>query len=87
MTIFNKIISTEDAKEFCKLSKNAKIEWIKKFTNQQDDGLILEFLNSSPQIASEKGCGCNHAKEHLKEIEVVSPEYLSKKFYIKKKNS
>ena len=44
--IFNKIVSGDDLDNFLSLTKLEKFNWIKKNTNQQNDSLIDEFLNS-----------------------------------------
>lgn len=58
--IFNKIIFGSDADAFLALDINAKCNWIKKYTNQQNDDLINEFLTNLPMYKSQgENCiGC-----------------------------
>lgn len=46
MEIFNIHVFGEDAQAFNELTIEQKITWIKKYTNQQNDELICEFLNN-----------------------------------------
>ena len=47
MTIFNIQIWGEDAENFCSLSNDDKIQWIKSHTNVNNDVIINEFLQSN----------------------------------------
>lgn len=47
MTIFNIQIWGEDAENFCSLSNDDKIQWIKSHTNVNSDVIINEFLRSN----------------------------------------
>lgn len=60
MEIFNKRIYGTDAQAFNELDVIAKVNWIKKNTNQQNDELIYEFLKNP--IKDEKGncINCGH---------------------------
>lgn len=53
MEIFNKRIYGTDAEAFNNLDVIAKVNWIKKNTNQQNEELIYEFLTKP--IKDEKG--------------------------------
>ena len=55
--LFNIQLNGIDAEKFCKLSKEKKVEYIKTHTNQSDDILIDELLNSSLKKL-DCGCGC-----------------------------
>ena len=55
--LFNIQLNGIDAENFCKLSKEKKVEYIKTHTNQSDDILIDELLNSSLKKL-DCGCGC-----------------------------
>jgi len=68
MQIFNIHINGDDAKWFCDLSKEAKIEWIKLNTNCQSDVLIEEFLNNP--IKEDCGCGCGGNKQAKKNVNI-----------------
>lgn len=72
MRIFNVILNGDDVKEFCKLSKESKIAWIKQYTNQKDNELIADFLNNPPKHG-DCGCGCGDKKAKV-EIKKVIPE-------------
>lgn len=62
MQIFNVHIFGTDIEWFKNLSCAAKKQWIKDNTNQKDDGLIKEFLNSK-QTGSTPCCeGCKGHK-------------------------
>lgn len=61
MEIFNKSLFGDDAIEFCKLPKEQKENWIRKYTNQQNDEIIEEFLNN-PLKDGDCGCGCGGKK-------------------------
>jgi hypothetical protein len=58
--IFNKIIFGSDAEAFLALDVNSKVNFIKKYTNQQNDDLINEFLTNLPMYKSQgENCiGC-----------------------------
>jgi hypothetical protein len=55
--LFNIQLNGIDAKNFCKLSREKKVEFIKIHTNQNNDFLIDELLNSSLKKL-DCGCGC-----------------------------
>lgn len=63
--IFNKIIFSDDADAFLKLDVNAKVTWIKKYTNQQNDDLINDFLTNLPMYKSQgENCiSCKSVKD------------------------
>lgn len=57
MEIFGKHIFGETLDFFIELSREQKIEWIKKRTSQQSDEQISEFLNNFKPIKSDgKAC-------------------------------
>jgi len=55
MNIFDKHIFGDDANQWLALSVEDKVEWIRKYTNQQDDAIIEEFINN-PNISKDKIC-------------------------------
>lgn len=55
MEIFNVQIFGEDKDQWLTLSIEEKVEWIRKYTNQQDDAIIEEFVNN-PTISKDKIC-------------------------------
>lgn len=58
MQIFNKLLAKDDFKAFLDLTRENKVSWIKKHTNQQNEALINEFLDS-PFKDGKGGCiGC-----------------------------
>lgn len=60
--LFNIQLNGIDAVNFCKLSKEKKVEYIKTHTNQSDDILIDELLNSSlKKLDCCCGCGGNQS--------------------------
>lgn len=63
--IFNVEINGGDISWFCGLPKAEKAQWVKSNTNQQNDLLIEEFLNT-PLKQGDCGCGCggNKAKSN-----------------------
>lgn len=61
MEIFGRILSGDDAKEFCKLSDELKREWIAKYTKQTNEALITDFLTNPPK-QRDCGCGCGGNK-------------------------
>lgn len=61
MRIFNVILNGDDAKEFCNQSTDFKINWIRKYTNQKDMALIMDFINNPPK-GDDCGCGCGDKK-------------------------
>ena len=55
MEIFNVMIFGNDAKDFLKLCKDKKREWILKYTTQRNETLIDEFIKN-PKISKECKC-------------------------------
>jgi len=55
MTIFNLQIFGEDKEQWLAMPIEDKVEWIRKYTNQQDDAVIEEFVNN-PSISKDKIC-------------------------------
>ena len=68
MEIFGKHIFGETLDYFVGLSRDEKIEWIKKRTSQQNDDQINEFLDNFKPIKSDGGncldCGKLDNKIH-----------------------
>jgi hypothetical protein len=63
MEIFGVIISKEQSKEFCHLSKEEKRNWILKYTKQRNEDLITDFINNPPKAnGKDCGCGCGGSK-------------------------
>ncbi len=63
MEIFGVIISNEQSKEFCHLSKEDKRKWIEKYTKQRNEVLITDFINNPPKAnGKDCGCGCGGSK-------------------------
>jgi hypothetical protein len=64
MQIFNKLLGKDDFKAFLDLTREEKVVWIKKYTNQQNDVLINEFLDNPHKEVDGCciGCGNNHKK-------------------------
>jgi hypothetical protein len=70
MTIFNLQIFGEDAEQWLLMPIEDKVEWIRKYTNQQDDAIIEEFVNN-PKVSKDKiclTCGLDKHKEEVKEV-------------------
>lgn len=61
MEIFGKHIYGCSVKEWIDLPYEDKINWIKKYTNQQSDEAINEFINT-PFNIDDCGCGCGGNK-------------------------
>jgi len=55
MTIFNVQIFGEDKDQWLSMPIENKVEWIRKYTNQQNDAVIEEFVNN-PSISKDKIC-------------------------------
>lgn len=73
MEIFNVEIFGEDKEQWLKQSPEEKVEWIRKYTNQQDDAIIEEFVNN-PKISKDKiclTCGDKTNYSKAKNIEVI----------------
>lgn len=64
MQIFNKLLGESDFEAFLDLTRENKVSWIKKYTNQQNDVLINEFLDNPHKEVNGCciGCGNNHKK-------------------------
>ena len=71
MKIFNVILNGIDAKWFCKLSKQEKIDWIVKNSNQKNTETIIEFL-LLPIESTDCGCGCGGSKLETNESSRIS---------------
>jgi hypothetical protein len=55
MEIFNVQIFGSDKEQWLSMSVEDKVEWIRKYTNQQEDAIIEEFINN-PKISKDKIC-------------------------------
>ena len=69
MDIFNVQIFGSDKEDWLKQSVEDKVEWIRKYTNQQNDEVIQEFINN-PKISKDKIC-LTCGSDKLKEKEIV----------------
>lgn len=70
MQIFNVQIFGSDKEQWLLQTVEEKVEWIRKYTNQQNDAIIEEFINN-PKISNEKiclTCGLDKQKEEVKEV-------------------
>ena len=70
MDIFNVQIFGSDKEDWLKQSVEDKVEWIRKYTNQQNDEVIQEFINN-PKISKDKIC-LTCGADKFKEKEIVS---------------
>jgi hypothetical protein len=70
MEIFNVQIFGEDKEQWLAMQIEDKVEWIRKYTNQQDDEVIQEFINN-PKISKDKIC-LTCGAEKFKEKEIVA---------------
>ena len=71
MEIFGKQIFGECKEQWLALPIEAKVEWIRKYTTQQNDAIIEEFINN-PKISKDKiclTCGVDKHKEEIKQEE------------------
>mgnify|MGYP001086275283 CR=1 FL=1 len=75
MEIFGKQIFGDCAKEFLNLPILSQVEWIKKYTNQQNDNIIDEFLSNIKENENKECLNCgqngNISKGIPKEIESI----------------
>lgn len=55
MEIFGKQIFGSDKEQWLALPIEEKVEWIRKYTNQQDDALIEQFVNN-PKVSKDRIC-------------------------------
>lgn len=67
MEIFNKHIFGSDADYFKKLSVIEQVNWIKKYTNQQNDNLINEFLSNIPENNDKNCIDCGNKRKGISE--------------------
>ena len=71
MEIFNVMIFGNDAKDFLKLCKVKKREWILKNTYQRNETLIEDFINN-PKISKECKClDCGKNGKNISETNAV----------------
>jgi hypothetical protein len=81
MTIFNLEIFGEDKEQWLLMPIEDKVEWIRKYTNQQDDAIIEDFVNN-PKVSSDRIClTCGDKTNYAKEEVDVQP--IEKKTRIK----
>jgi len=74
MEIFGRQIFGDAIDQFCNLSKEAKKEWILKYTNQRNEVIIDDFV-SNPINKKDCGCGCGGNKQKNVNIsETISKE-------------
>jgi len=84
MEIFNVQIFGEDKEQWLAMPIEDKVQWIRKYTNQQDDAIIEEFVNN-PKVSKDKICltcgdKTNYAKESVSNVvEQVKEIVVSKK--------
>lgn len=84
MEIFNKQIFGEDKEQWLKQTVEEKVEWIRNYTNQQDDAIIEEFVNN-PKVSKDKIClTCGDKTNYAKNIEVIDEVVLPTKKRTKK---
>ena len=67
MVIFNVEIFGEDKDYWLAQTPEFKVEWIRKYTNQQDDAVIEEFINN-PKISKDKICLTCGLEKHKEEV-------------------
>lgn len=67
MEIFNKHIFGSDADYFKQLSVIEQVDWIKKYTNQQNDDLINEFLSNIPENNDKNCLDCGNKRKGISE--------------------
>lgn len=65
MEIFNKHIFGSDADYFKQLSVIEQVNWIKTYTNQQNDDLINEFLSNIPENNDKNCIDCGNKRERI----------------------
>ncbi len=68
MEIFNVQIFGIDKEQWMAMPVEYKVEWIRKYTNQQDDAIIEDFINN-PKISNDKiclTCGVDKHKDEVK---------------------
>lgn len=74
MQIFNVQIFGSDKEQWLSQTVEEKVEWIRKYTNQQNDAIIEEFVNN-PKISKDRiclTCGLDKQKEEV----IVTNEIL-----------
>jgi hypothetical protein len=76
MEIFGRQIYGADAEQFCNLSKEAKKEWILKYTDQRNEVIIENFV-SNPINKKDCGCGCGGNKENNVNISETIPNEIA----------
>ena len=81
MEIFNVQIFGSDKEQWLKQTVEEKVEWIRKYTNQQDDAIIEAFVNN-PKISKDKIClTCGDKADYniAKDIEVIGETIIERK--------
>jgi hypothetical protein len=76
MEIFGRHIYGADAEQFCNLSKEAKKEWILKYTAQRNEAIIEDFV-SNPINKKDCGCGCGGNKQNNVNISETIPNEIA----------
>lgn len=77
MEIFNKQIFGSDADYFKQLSVIKQVEWIKKYTNQQNDDLINEFLSNIPENNDKNCLDCGNISKGISKKVTTNTEQIS----------
>jgi len=78
MTIFNIELFGSDADWFCGLSKEEQFAWIKANTNQTNDDLINQFLNTPLKNKKEYCFTCRDKKQKISIAKIVQDGNISK---------
>ena len=73
MEIFGKQIFGSDKEQWLELPIEEKVEWIRKYTNQDNDAIIEEFVNN-PKISKDKIClTCGDKMNFKQEVIEIAP--------------
>jgi hypothetical protein len=76
MEIFGRLIFGDAIEQFCNLSKEAKTEWILKYTDQRNEVIIEDFV-SNPINKKDCGCGCGGNKQNNVNISETIPNEIA----------
>lgn len=77
MEIFGKHIFGSDANEFRALPVKEQYEWIKKYTNQNNEDLINEFLSNIPENNDKNCLDCENKRKTIPTEVEQSSEVIS----------
>lgn len=77
MEIFNKQIFGSDADYFKQMSVIEQVEWIKTYTNQQNDDLINEFLSNIPENNDKNCLDCGNKRKGISKEVTAYTEQIS----------